>query len=240
MDLDGKVALVTGAGMRLGAAVARGLAEEGARVAVHYRSSGKAAKALAAKIKGRAFACDFEDARAADLLVGRVCRAMGPPAVLVHNASHFAAGTLTDTSLEEWRRHLDVDLTAPFLLTRAQARALPEDGEGVAVALVDHRALRPGRGHLAYTVAEAGLVALMRGVARAEAPRLRTGVVSLGPVLPPAGGDESDLAAQVDKTPMGRAATLEEAVAAVVHLCRAGYTTGAVLAVDGGRHLGDP
>lgn len=239
MDLSGKVAIVTGAAQRIGAEVARALAAEGALVAVHYRSHGQAAKALAQEIGGRAFACDFSLPSHAELFVGRVARALGPPAVLVHNASLFLPGDLAATTVEGWQESLAVNLTAPFLLTKAFAAGLAAREQGVVVGLVDHRALRPGKGHLAYTVSEAGLVAMLKGVARAGAPQLRTGVVSLGPVLAPEGKGEDHLAAQVARTPLGRAGTATEVAAAVLTLCKADYMTGAVLHVDGGRHLGD-
>lgn len=240
VDLVGKTAIVTGAARRIGAEVARALAGAGAVVAVHYRSHGRDAKELARELGGRAFACDLSRPDHAELLVGRVARALGPPAVLVHNASLFRPGALVATTLADWQESLTVNLTAPFLLTQAFARELGPREQGVVVGLVDHRAFRPGKGHLAYTVAEAGLVAMLKSVARAEAPQLRTGVVSLGPVLAPEGKGPDHLKAQVARTALGRAGTPEEVAAAVLTLCQADYTTGAVFHLDGGRHLGDP
>ncbi|MCH7493329.1 SDR family oxidoreductase [bacterium] len=239
VELSGKVAIVTGAARRIGAEVARALAAEGAVVAVHYRSHGQAAKALAGEIGGRAFACDFSVPSHASLFLARVARAMGPVAVLVHNASLFLPGDLAATTLNTWQESLTVNLTAPYLLTKAFAAGLAAAERGVVVGIVDHRALRPGKGNLAYTVAEAGLVAMLQGVARSEAPWLRTGIVSLGPVLAPEGQGEEHLAAQAARTALGRAGTPAEVAAAVLTLCHADYMTGSILHVDGGRHLGE-
>lgn len=238
ISLAGRVALVTGAGRRLGRAFAEGLAARGASVAVHYGSSAAgAAEAVAAAValgvRAVALEADLADPAEASALVARAAAELGPVDLLVNSASIFEPLAPLATSLEAWDRHMAVNLRAPMLLCQAFARQ--DLARGDVVSLLDWRALRPGPDHFPYTVSKAALAAMTKSLAVALAPRIRVNGLALGAILPPAGGAEGDPIASV---PAGRWAEVDEAVEALAFLLGGpAYVTGEILHLDGGRHL---
>jgi NAD(P)-dependent dehydrogenase (short-subunit alcohol dehydrogenase family) len=140
------------------------------------------------------------------------------------------------TSLEDWNRHLMVNLTTPFLLIQAFARQVSADHQGRIVNLLDWRALRPGADHLPYTISKVALAGLTRSLAQAFAPQIQVNGVALGAILPPADG--ADTSAIIRDVPARRWADLAEVGQAVIFLLSGPtYITGEILHVDGGRHL---
>ena len=248
MKLEDRTILVTGAALRIGRALALATAREGANVLVHYRSSQAAAENLAEEIRAlgrRAYTlqADLSDPTQVSSLFERAA-AYDPPDALVNNASIFAPLDWDGTTLEDWQRHLNVNLTAPFLLMQAFARALPAGVSGRVLNLLDWRALRPGPDHLPYTVSKAGLAALTRSMAAALAPRISINGLALGAILPanegPEAGTESEkkLDEVIRPVPAQRWAQLEEVEQAAIFLLSGpSYITGEILHLDGGRHL---
>jgi NAD(P)-dependent dehydrogenase (short-subunit alcohol dehydrogenase family) len=155
---------------------------------------------------------------------------------LVNNASIYENLGWEDSTVEDWNRHLMINLTAPFLLSQAFARALPQGEHGRIINLLDWRAMRPGVDHLPYSISKSALVSLTQALAVALAPHISVNGLSLGAVLPPSDGsmDSSIL----DKVPLGRWASLDEINEAFLFLLHGPkYVTGDVLYIDGGRHL---
>jgi NAD(P)-dependent dehydrogenase (short-subunit alcohol dehydrogenase family) len=240
MTLQGRLILITGAAQRVGRSLALACARAGADVAVHYGQSQAEAESLKSEIEvlgRRAYLlqADLNDPQQAVGLVERAA-ANGPLGALVNNASIFESLNWQSTDLESWNRHLMVNLTVPFLLSQAFARALPEGMTGRIVNLLDWRALRPGLDHLPYTISKAGLAALTHSLARALAPRITVNALALGAILPP--NDGSDTSRLIAQVPAGRWAQLEEVDQALLFLLEGpAYITGEILHVDGGRHL---
>ena len=246
-------ALVTGAGKRLGRAMALYLARRGHDVAVHYASSAEAAEAVAAEIRamGR-----HAVALRAELLIEDETQHLGPAAaealggpltVLVNNASIFEHDTLASATRESWDRHLESNLRAPFVLTQALAAGAPDplpdaQGEPVARALVvnmiDQRVLKLTPAFMSYTVAKMGLWALTRTAAQALAPRVRVNAIGPGPTLRGARQSEAHFAAQRAATILKRGANEADITAALGYFLDAPAVTGQLLCVDGGQHLG--
>src|SRR6056297_1143900 len=181
-------ALVTGAGKRLGRAMALELARQGHDVAVHYATSGDAAEAVAAEIRGMgrqaaALHADLLDERQVVPLIGRAAEALGGPVVtLVNNASIFEYDSLASATRESWDRHMESNLRAPFVLMQEMARTVPHpetdnNGEprarGLVVNMIDQRVRKLTPDFMTYTIAKMGLWALTRTAAQALAPRVR-------------------------------------------------------------------
>ena len=189
--LTGRCALVTGAAKRIGAAIARSLAEQGAAVVIHFRESEAEARALAEQLQAagaEAFLVtgDLADAATATSLVDQAAQAANRPIdILINNASIFEPGGLQTVDAEQWDRHQAVNLRAPFLLARTFAAQLPASGGADIINLNDIRALQPGADYLAYTASKVGLHGLTRSLALALAPRVRVNELALGAVLPP-------------------------------------------------------
>jgi NAD(P)-dependent dehydrogenase (short-subunit alcohol dehydrogenase family) len=238
-NATGHSALVTGGGRRLGRAFAEALAKSGANVAVHYGRSAEEAEEvvsglLSYGVRAAAVQADLADPEEAAELVPRSEEAIGEIDLLVNSAAIFGSLGALEASIQDWQSHLDVNLTAPFLI--AQQFALSrKDKAGSVVNLLDWRAMRPGADHFPYTISKAGLAALTRGLAVSFAPSIRVNGLALGAILPPSDGGTDD---PLEGVPSGRWGTVEEAIDALLFLLVGPeYVTGEILHVDGGRHL---
>jgi NAD(P)-dependent dehydrogenase (short-subunit alcohol dehydrogenase family) len=240
MDLKGKRILITGGAVRIGRALALAAARRGADILLHYSRSRAGAEQTQAEIQ--AMGCqailvqaDFTKPGGAAGLLSR-CREYGPLFGLVNNAAIFEPLRLENTSLNDWQRHLEINLTAPFLISQAFASSIGPEEQGRIINLLDWRALRPRSDHLPYTISKAGLAALTRALAVALAPRITVNGLALGAILPP--GDHPEEPRLLDSVPAGRWAELSEVEEAFLFLLEGpAYVTGEIIHVDGGRHL---
>lgn len=235
-------ALVTGAGKRIGRAIALHLAGRGYHVALHCNSSRTDAEALAAEImhggrKAAVVQADLADHAAVAGLVDQAALAFGPLSVLVNNASIFDYDHVETATESGWDSHLDINLKAPFFLSQAFARQLPEGVPGNIVNIVDMRVWRLTPHFASYTVSKAGLWTLTQTLAMALAPRIRVNAIGPGPVLPSPRQDQAQFRKQWESTPLGRGAEPGEIAAAVGFLLDAPAMTGQMIALDGGQHL---
>jgi NAD(P)-dependent dehydrogenase (short-subunit alcohol dehydrogenase family) len=239
-SLSGKTVLVTGAARRVGRLLALACAKAGADVIVHHAHSPQAALVVRAEIealgcRAEVVAADFSDSAQAASLIEKA-GAHGPLYGLVNSAAIFESLRWDTADASAWERHLAINLTAPFLLSQAFARQVPEGGEGRIVNILDWRALRPGPDHLPYTVSKAALAALTESLARALAPRIQVSGLALGAIMPPSDGPAP--AHILDRVPAGRWAEGVEVEEALVFLLSGpAYMTGQIIHLDGGRHL---
>ncbi|HET8833913.1 MAG TPA: SDR family oxidoreductase [Gemmatimonadales bacterium] len=240
MELAGRVALVTGAGRRLGLAMARALAERGMTVAIHHHASADGADALRGEIVaagGRAacFAGDLTDARAAAELPRRVVAELGGLDVLVNSAAVMHQVSFEQTTPELYDATLDLNLRAVFFCTQGAAPAL-RAARGKVVNLADLGGLEPWPGFAAHSVSKAGVVMLTRVLARALAPEVTVNAIAPGAVLVPESYDAAERERLARTTPLGRLGSPDDVIRALLYLLEGGdYVTGEVLVVDGGR-----
>ena len=236
------VALVTGGGVRVGRAVALGLAEDGHDLLVHYHTSGSGAEKVAAeavRMGRRVHTFQADLARAADTvrLARAASRRFGRLDLLVNSASPFLRSDLMATTAEEWDAVMAVNVRAPFLLVRETAGLLGA-ARGSVVNIVDLAALQPWTSHPAHSVAKAGLLHLTRVMARRLAPEVRVNAIAPGHVLPPEYFDEAATERARRRVPLERIGSPGDVVEAVRYLAKAGYVTGEVIVVDGGLRWG--
>ncbi len=237
-----RAALVTGAGRRIGRAIALDLARHGWAVALHYNRSERDADVLARDIEdadGRVVTlkADLAIERESAALVPRAAEALGPLGCLVNNASVFTHDDIETASRDSWDSHIEANLRAPLVLTQAFARALPGPRGGVVVNLLDQRVWNLTPHFLSYTVSKTALWTLTRTLALALAPRIRVNAIGPGPVLPSARQSQAQFDAQCASLPLGRGATPEEIADGVRFLVSARSMTGQMIALDGGQHL---
>ena len=240
-----RVALVTGAGKRIGRAIALALAADGWSIGVHYNRSREEADSTVAGIEragGRAASLRADLAREAEVetLVARTETALGGPVgCLVNNASLFEHDTVETVTRASWDAHMETNLRAPFVLTQRFAAALPADAaDGVVVNVIDQRVWNLTPHFVSYTLSKAGLWTLTRTLALALAPRIRVNAVGPGPTLPSPRQDREQFERQCAATPLRRGTSPEEIAAAVRFILAAPAMTGQMIALDGGQHLG--
>jgi len=236
------VALVTGAARRIGAAIARDLARHGWAVAIHYRASKDEAEALAREIEaagGRAATIAGDLAREAEVetLIPRTVEALGPLTCLINNASVFEMDKIDSVTRESWDRHIETNLRAPFVLSQAFARQLPEGMNGNIVNLLDQRVWKLTPYFLSYTVAKSALWTLTRTLALALAPRIRVNGIGPGPALPSERQSLEQFRHQQAAVPLQHGPELAEIAAAVRFILASPSMTGQMIALDGGEHL---
>lgn len=245
-----KVALITGAARRIGAAIARRLHADGYNLALHYRNSAADMHTLLADLNGlRAGSAIGLQANLAEFdrlpeLVARTIGRFGRLDALVNNASAFYPTPLGSATLAQWDDLFASNTRAPFFLAQAAAPHLRAARGGI-VNLADIHGERPLAGHTVYCMAKAALLMLSKSLALELAPDVQVNAIAPGAILwpdPASGQPAKDPAAQaalLARTPLQRVGTAEEVAAAVAWLLQgAGYITGQTLHLDGGRHLG--
>jgi NAD(P)-dependent dehydrogenase (short-subunit alcohol dehydrogenase family) len=244
-------ALVTGAGRRLGRAMALYLAGRGHDVAVHYASSEAEAEdvAVAVRAMGRravTLHADLLVEAQMQALMPAATAALGPVTVLVNNASVFEYDRIDTATRASWDRHLESNLRAPYVLTQAFARQCPEAvtdaageplAQGLIVNMIDQRILKLTPEFSSYTIAKMGLWALTRTSAQGLAPNVRVNAIGPGPTLRGARQSEAHFARQRAATLLGRGASPADITAALGFFLDSPAVTGQFLAVDGGQHL---
>jgi NAD(P)-dependent dehydrogenase (short-subunit alcohol dehydrogenase family) len=238
--LEGKTALVTGAAKRIGRSLALALAEQGADVAITYRSS--EADALATvdairrhRVRAAAVYCDLGDAACVRGTVEATIRELGRIDVLVNNAGLFETLPLESITLEQWDAMLNTNTRGPFLMAQA-AHAELKQRQGRIVNIGSLGGLHPWATHGHYCVSKAAVHMLTKTMAKAWAPEITVNCVAPGMIV----NGEVDPGYEhfVEKTPMRRNGTPEDVAAAVLFFATGPrFITGQVLSVDGGLGL---
>jgi len=237
---SGKAALVTGAGKRLGRAVALRLAGEGADVAVHYRGSDAEAMEVVAELEKlgrravaiRAELTSVEEIRA---LVQRVAHEFGRIDVLVNSAANFLPSSVISTTEEIWDASLDTNVKGPFFLAQAAAPWLRRSN-GVIVNFADTGGILGWPGYIAHSISKAGMIMLTKTLAKALAPEVRVNAIAPGTITMP--GDPPEWEQEFVKlAPLKKTGTPEDIAEAVSYLVSAKFLTGHVLVLDGGRTI---
>ena len=242
-----KAVLITGAGKRIGRALAEALATDGWAIAAHYAGSKSEAEALIAEItdkggKAEALQADLRDAAAVQTLVADAAAALGPLTALINNASTFERDTAHTLTAESWDTHINANLRAPALLMRdfANQAALQNDGlaDACIINITDQRVDRLTPDFTSYTVSKTGLATLTETFAQALAPQhIRVNAIAPGPTLPNPRQAQAEFDKQARLVPLGHGATPDDIVAAARYILTARAMTGQTIMQDGGQHL---
>lgn len=242
MEIEGTVALVTGAAKRLGRSIALALAERGAELVVHYRTSEREAQevlALAKKMGGKPAAVRADLSVPAEIaaLVHGAMQAFGRIDVLVNSAAIFYRTPFATLTEADWDRFLTVNLKAPFLLCRQVGEIMSRQGRGKIINLADIAGAKVWAEFIPYSVSKAGLLALTTGLAKALAPVVQVNAIAPGTILLPDASAPEEHARAVARVPLRRLGSSEDVARAALYLIESDFVTGEVLTVDGGQRL---
>ncbi len=244
MELNGKVAVVTGGGVRIGRAITLALARAGCHVFIHYgHSVGPAqqtqADAKALGVDALIHAADLSDEKATQAIIPLAREQLHKIDILINNVAIFPeTDSFRSTDQALWDRLFAVNLRAPFLLSRAFAAQVAANGEGKIINITDSRVRRPGTDHFVYRLTKGGLWQMTEMLALELAPRISVNAVALGAILPPPGKDSGYLEKIAkERVPLKRHGSAEDVGEGVLYLLRQDFLTGTVLSMDGGEFL---
>ena len=241
MQLGGRVALVTGAGRRVGRAIALALAGKGMRVAVHYKASAVEAEETArlAREAGApdawTISADLRDAGECARLIDEVAARGGAFDVLVNSAAEMHRTPFDSVTESEWDDIMALNLRSPFFCSQAAARHMASGGAIVNIA--DLAALETWPEYIPHGISKAGVMQMTRALAKKLAPKIRVNAVVPGAVLLPEHWTKEDADRLVRTTPLARLGAPEDVAHAVIYLLESDYVTGNAIVVDGGRQL---
>ena len=241
MDLRDKVAIVTGGAVRLGRALALALAEQGARLVIHYNSSAGPAEEILAQIKalsdGIAVQADLRQVSQVKAIIVHAVEHFGQVDVLINSAAIFEPGGIADTTEADWDRHFKTNLKAPFFLCQAFAAQVGKEQPGHIINIADWRATRPRANFLAYTLTKAALITMTYSLAQALAPNIQVNAIAPGLILPPPGKDQAYLELMAQTIPAHQAGSPDDIAKTMLFLLGSDFITGELIFVTGGEHL---
>ncbi|MGC1907379.1 MAG: SDR family oxidoreductase [Candidatus Acidiferrum sp.] len=235
-----QVALVTGSGKRLGREVALGLAERGADLVIHYRSSEDEARKVTGEIEklGRraiTVSADLDQISQIRALFDKVAAAFGRLDILVNSAASFVQTEFAATTEKVWASSLDTNLKAPFFCSQAAAPLLKKTG-GCIINFADVGGILGWSGFIPHSISKAGVIMLTRCLAKELAPEVRVNAIAPGTITLPDDAPELE-ATFIRQAPLKRSGRPVDIVGAVTYLATAKFVTGQTLVVDGGRVL---
>ncbi len=237
-----RVALVTGAADRIGAAIAEHLAADGWQVVVHYRESADKAKATVARIAAAggaaaAVKADLANRRQRGTLIAAAAKPFGPLTLLVNNASIFEPDAASDIEEALWDAHFAVHAEAPAFLARDFAAQVPAEAEGNIVNIIDERVLHLSPANFSYTLSKSVLWTMTTTLAQTFAPRIRVNAIGPGPTISEKGQTRTAFAKSWARLPLKRGADAAQVAQGVLAILAMPSMTGQMLALDGGERI---
>jgi NAD(P)-dependent dehydrogenase (short-subunit alcohol dehydrogenase family) len=242
VKIKNKVALITGAAMRVGRVTALALAAKGADVAFTYLNDDEPWPQTLAEIedlevRALALPLDVRQPEQPRMCVEKVIETFGRIDILVNNASVWLSGPFLDISLEEWDTALNVNLTGPFLCSQAVAPYMLAQKAGLIVNITDLSAFQTWAHYAHHSASKAGLVALTRVMAAELAPHVRVNAIAPGTVLLPDNAAEEKKQWAIENSLLKQVGSPEDVAKTVIFLAEMDFATGAVYFMDGGRTL---
>ena len=236
------IALITGAAKRIGRHLALGLAKKGWHIAGTYNSSDQDIATLAAEVEalGKKFLkikVDLSQADDVATCLPNCMTGLGPPTLLINNASLFAKDEVTTLTSDSFDQHMAINLKAPLLLAQTMVKALDNNEKAVIINMTDQRVQNPGTSFYTYTLSKIGLASATETMALALAPHVRVNAIAPGPVLQSIHQTQEEFQAEWGTTPLEQGTSLEEIMQAVNFILQTPSMTGTTLYLDGGQRL---
>ena len=243
MELENKVALVTGGAARVGKAISLGLAKEGVKVAVHYHHSGDEAEQTLTEIEsagGEALLLPGDFSRVAEIeKVVRSCyRHFKRLDILINNAAIYFRTPLGKTTEQQWDELLEINLKAPFFCAQFVSTIMKKQKSGKIINIADVAGISPWPGFIPYSASKAGLISITKGLAKALAPDIQVNTIASGTVLMQEDAVEENRDEIKNLTLLKKIGSPADIVNTVLYLLKGSdFITGSVVTVDGGRLL---
>ena len=242
MSNETPIALITGAGKRIGRHLASQLAKVGWDIAAHYNRSNEGIRELGKEVEDQgqkfiALQADLKDEQAISGLVPECAHKLGAPTLLINNASLFEKdeiGTIEGALFDD---HININLKAPILLAQSFAGCLDKTRQGTIINITDQRVYRPSTDFYSYTISKAGLAAATKTMAEALAPSIRVNAIAPGPVLQSIHQTKAEFETECKATLLGHGTTLDEIMAAVTFILQTHSLTGETIHLDGGQRF---
>jgi len=237
---DRPVALVTGAGHRVGRAFAVALGNRGYDIAVHYHAAEEPAAQTVKEIvsaggMGETFAEDLTVATGPQSLVSSVIARMKRLDVVINSAALMLRTPVDEVTVDQWDTIFALNLRAPFFVAQAAAKVMTDGG--VIINISDLAAYETWPAYVPHAISKLGVVKMTESLARVWGPRLRVNAIAPGAILLPEDWDEEQARKFASTTPLRRIGSPDDAVAAMLYLLDARYVTGETIVVDGGRRI---
>ena len=243
MDIQGRVALVTGGAHRVGKAIALAMAQAGAHIAITYNASADQAQTTVTEIKrlgvrSIAARCDQQALADIERLFETLRREFDQLDILINSAAIMEAKPALDVTAADWERVINTNLRGPFFIAQAAAKWMLADGHGGAIVnIADLSAMHPWPSYVTHTISKSGGVAMTEALALALAPAIRVNAIAPGTVLKPPDWSDERWQKLADSLPLRRAGSPTDAADAVLYCLRSDFMTGQTLVIDGGRVL---
>ena len=242
MNIEDKVALVTGGARRVGKAIGLALARSGARVLITYNTSAAEAAITVAEInrsggQASAIQCDQRDLTAIDRLFDRLRLDTARLDILVNNAAIMERKPALEITSDDWSRVMETNLRGPFFMAQRAAQWMLTTGGGAIVNIADLSALHPWPSYMTHTISKSGVVAMTQTLALALAPSIRVNAIAPGMVLKPDEWSDERWVKMIAALPLRREGTPEDVAEAVLYCVRSDFMTGQTIVIDGGRSL---
>jgi len=242
MQLENKIALVTGSAHRLGREIALGLARQGCAILLHYHKSEDAAEKTIAEIralgvKAELAQADLSNTQGIQMLFQILDNAFAGLDILINSAAIMQRIGMRSVQEEDWDRTININLRAPFFCLQMAAERMQKRPQGVVINLGDIIGVRPNPSYPVHSIAKTGVQALTEVAALAYAPHIRVNAIAPGLVLKPDEMRPARWQSLSEETPIQRSGKAQDVVDAVLFLCRSEYITGETLVVDGGMQL---
>ncbi len=237
-----KKALVTGGAQRIGASIVEFLANNGIDVAIQYNKSEKEVNNIKKKVmnlgvKFNAFQCDFSQDCNFEIFFEKLNKVHGNIDILINNASTFEFDTIKKTSIKTFDKHINVNLKAPFFLSKSFVQQLLNKN-GLIVNIIDQRVKNITPYFTSYTLSKSALYTMTKSLAVFLAPKIRVNGISPGPTLKSVNQTPKQFKDQISRTPMKRKVELDEINNALGYLIKNKSVTGEILTLDSGQSLG--
>ena len=233
--------LITGSAKRIGAQIAKTLAEAGYHIAIHYHQSRQDAENLQQSIiesggKASLFQSDLTNRQQIMALIPTITESMPPLTLLINNASIFTRDEWDNTDFDSWDKHFMTNLEAPFWLSQQFAKQINQQGN--IINMIDQRVLKLTPHFTSYSIAKSALWTMTRTLALALAPNIRVNAIAPGPTLPSTHQTSEQFIRQYQKLPLPQATPTDEICSSVLFIIKQSSFTGQIIALDNGEHLG--